>query len=150
MRNENGKHCEIETFLKNSRDPERKWENWAPDRDGRSCCANKLEQNYKEALFLSLLEFDDMNWLTTTNILIVIITIIIIISKRVISGGGPITRYRTKKIKFLDFLCSSNCSSIFLGYLVLFPIMPAFRKWYKKWFEKGPVTCYRTPHHQWW
>ena len=35
--------------------------------------------------------------------------------------GGLVTRYQTKKIKFLDFLCSSNFSSIFFRIFSLIP-----------------------------
>ena len=35
--------------------------------------------------------------------------------------GGLVTRYQTKKIKFLDFLCSSDCSSIFFRIFSLIP-----------------------------
>ena len=35
--------------------------------------------------------------------------------------GGLVTRYQTKKIKFLDFLCSSNFSSIFFWIFSLIP-----------------------------
>ena len=35
--------------------------------------------------------------------------------------GGLVTRYRTKKIEFLDFLCSSNFSSIFFRIFSLIP-----------------------------
>ena len=45
----------------------------------------------------------------------------IIISIWVTIKGGLVTRYRTKKIKFLDFLCSSDCSSIFFRIFSLIP-----------------------------
>ena len=45
----------------------------------------------------------------------------IIISIWVTIRGGLVTRYRTKKIKFLDFLCSSDCSSIFFRIFSLIP-----------------------------
>ena len=35
--------------------------------------------------------------------------------------GGLVTRYQTKKNKFLDFLCSSNFSSIFFRIFSLIP-----------------------------
>ena len=47
--------------------------------------------------------------------------IIIIVSIWVTIRGGLVTRYRTKKIKFLDFLCSSDCSSIFFRKFSLIP-----------------------------
>ena len=47
--------------------------------------------------------------------------IIIIVSIWVTIKGGLVTRYRTKKIKFLDFLCSSDCSSIFFRKFSLIP-----------------------------
>ena len=52
---------------------------------------------------------------------ILCVRIIIIISIWVTIKGGLVTRYRTKKIKFLDFLCSSDCSSIFFRIFSLIP-----------------------------
>ena len=49
-----------------------------------------------------------------------ILIIIVIISIWVTIRGGLVTRYRTK-IKFLDFLCSSDCSSIFFRIFSLIP-----------------------------
>ena len=54
-------------------------------------------------------------------IIVIDIIIIIIISIWVTIKGGLVTRYRTKKIKFLDFLCSSDCSSIFFRIFSLIP-----------------------------
>ena len=60
-------------------------------------------------------------WIFTVTIIIIIIVIVIIISIWVTIKGGLVTRYRTKKIKFLDFLCSSDCSSIFFRKFSLIP-----------------------------
>ena len=50
-----------------------------------------------------------------------IISLVSITSIWVTIRGGLVTRYRTKKIKFLDFLCSSHCSSIFFRIFSLIP-----------------------------
>ena len=55
-----------------------------------------------------------------TGVITFIITTVIC-SIWVTIRGGLVTRYRTKKIKFLDFLCSSDCSSIFFRIFSLIP-----------------------------